>query len=341
MTDNRRLHAAPTLRSWARRILERIPADVRAQLAFDPATAIAAHWPLTVEPATGFHARGAGGWCDGTSITRAGLILYRPTGSRRQYFTLLHELAHHLVEDDDEALGWLADRDDCDRELEQVCDLIAGELLITSDQMDAALAGEPPSAETILRLGAITNGSRSACAIAIGSRLPCDGFVTVHETASDRIFVAARARDTRPYAWRDDLIPAGHPLRSATPPARTATWWPYPNREQRQFFMSAATDGDYTFAVFAENNLWGVPGLHFSDPGRERQHETEILTCPACGHRGPMWLCFTCREGRCPKCGECGCDRAAREQRVMCTGCMLMFKPHLIVDGRCKDCREG
>ena len=51
-------------------------------LADSPEVGIQLHFSLTIEAARSFAARGNGGWCDGSSITEAGIILYRPTSSR-------------------------------------------------------------------------------------------------------------------------------------------------------------------------------------------------------------------------------------------------------------------
>src|SRR5262245_36229040 len=62
---------------------------------------------------------------------------YRPTASRRENFTLMHELGHHLVESSIECLSWIADQPAPKRVLEQVCDQIAADLLIPAADIDA------------------------------------------------------------------------------------------------------------------------------------------------------------------------------------------------------------
>jgi hypothetical protein len=324
------------------RILAAIPTTAKEDLAEDPELAIQLHWPLTITGASTFSSRGNGGWCDGTSITEAGIILYRPTASRRQNFTLLHELAHHLIDADGQCLNWLANRPEALRELEQLCDLVAAALLIPRQLVDAALAGGPPSATTLGDLYDRSEGSRSACAVSLAQRLPCDGFVAIIDKTTRTVFFAARVRDTRPYAWRGDAIPAGHPLRLDAPPERTATWWPYPDGDRRQFFMSSAVTDDFIYAVFAENNLWNVPGLHFGDLGREDRGYDGTITCPTCGYSGKTrwWPHDVCGEGTCPRCGECGCDRKERQQRrSACRNCFTSVLEHLLVDGLCPACQ--
>jgi len=332
-----------TVDTLATRLVAAIPERVRADVCANVTSAIVRHWALSLRTAISFQTRGAGGWCDGVSVTEAGVILYRATGNRRQNFTLAHELAHYLVEADPAALSWLADRPEPLREIEHLCDRIASMLLIPRTVLDEALDGGPPSAATLGALRQSAEASRSACAVAVAQRLPCDGFVLVLEVGSTEVFFAARSRDTRPYAWRGDAIPAGHPLRQPKPPELCVAWWPYPYDERRRYFMSTMVTDGYVYAVLAENNLWRVPGLHFTEDAREDRGFKGTINCPTCGYSGPTrwWPHDACGESKCPRCDECGCDRKARsEKRVQCTGCFLSYPSHLVVGGLCRDCRD-
>lgn len=324
------------------RLLAAIPVDAKRDLADSPEVGIQLHFSLTIEAARSFAARGNGGWCDGSSITEAGIILYRPTSSRRENFTLLHELAHHLVANDDACLNWLADRPEPLRELEQMCDHLAAALLIPRELVDTALAGRPPSAATLDGLYDLSQGSRSASAVALAQRLPCDGFVALVDTTTNSLFFSARAHDTRPYAWKGDPLPAGHPLRVTPVPEKAMTWWPYPDGERRQFYLSALAEGDLVYAVFAENDLWNVAKLHFSDVGRPDRGYHGTINCRTCGYSGNTrwWPHDVCGEGTCPRCGECGCDRRVRQQRMgRCRICTVSVLEHLLVDDVCPGCR--
>jgi hypothetical protein len=331
-----------TALTHARRLVSSIDPVLRAELAADPASAITRGWPLTVTPSTTFASRGSGGWCDGMSILDAGIILYRPTGSRRENFTLLHELAHHLVDKDDQCLSWLADLKDPARTREQVCDQVAAMLLLPSERVEEALAGGRPTAGALLRLYHGTQASRSACAVALTGRLPCDGFVAIIERETQSVFFAARARDTRPYAWRDDPVPAAHPLRRLDPPTAAVAWWPYPDGERRQYFMSTSADNSYTYAVFAELNLWGIAGFHIPQEVREDRGYSGFVDCASCGYKGSTrsWPCRTCGQPPCPRCEECDCDRQARRVELApCGKCWISVRSNLLVNGLCPNCR--
>lgn len=329
-----------TIAAWSQRVLDQLSGEVRQDLSEDVHAAIELHFGLTVTPAESFDERGAGGWCDGVSIIKSKLILYRTTASRRENFTILHELGHHLVDNDMDCLSWMADQPNPERVLEQVCDHIAADLLVPPGVIDHTLQGSPPDANAVFNLFAATSASRSACVVAIARRLPCDGFVALIEEGSDLVFFAARSGNTRPYAWRGDPLPDGHPLRRTVLPERTRTWWPYTvGSERRQLFMSTATQSGWTVAVLAENNLFDVPGFHFSQPIEDDRGYNGHITCP-CGYSGKTrwWPCKECNVPQCPKCGECDCARRNR-QRVKCDNCFMAVLPHLIVEGLCDACR--
>lgn len=331
-----------TLLGWAERLVEAITDEAQADLAKIQASAIESHFGLRVVASTSFASRGEGGGCDGVSIIKDGIILYRPTETRRENFTLLHELAHHLIAQDEDCMSWLADQPDPRRQREQLCDLVAAKLLVPVQDVDAALAGGRPSADAVVRLFMDTEASRTACAVAIAQRLPCDGFVALIEEGSDEVFAAARVRDTRPYAWKGDKLAPGHQLRQSPLPTRTLTWWPYPGgTERREYFMSCCVENGWVFAVFAENNLWDVPGFHIPQEVEPDRGYTGNVTCP-CGYSGPTrwWPCDKCGVSLCPKCQECDCDRRARREKFTpCSNCMTSVRDHLLEDGLCPGCR--
>src|SRR5260370_40861823 len=116
----------------ARRILGQIAAIARAALAADPKRALTERFGLRVREQDELaQRRDAGGWCDGISFLDDDVVLYAPSPfSRRENFTLTHEVGHKLTEEDNDALDWLADRDQPGRDLAQLCDLIPATLLL-------------------------------------------------------------------------------------------------------------------------------------------------------------------------------------------------------------------
>ena len=120
-----------TLKLLANRLVSAIPGNIRQTLALNPEDALTGLLGISVAPVRQLRdSRGAGGWCDGLSFTTDRIICYAPSpGSRRQNFTLMHEYGHLRISENDEALDWLADRQDPSGDLERLCDAIAAEIL--------------------------------------------------------------------------------------------------------------------------------------------------------------------------------------------------------------------
>lgn len=331
----------PTISTEADRLLAAVDPEWLEEASADVEATMQSRWGMTIRASTTFRSRGAGGWCDGMSITDAGIVVYNAIGGRRTRFTLAHELGHAIVEADDDCLMWLGDRDDVDRDLEQLCDVIAARILIPDWAVDGVLAGGPPSAAALSKLHAATEASWTACAIALASRLPCEGFVAIVNRVDNTVFFSARSRDTHPYAWAGDLIPASHELRRPEPRPKSKSFWPRFNvNEPRPYYLSIETTGDWAHAVFADNDLWSVERLHLPARGQEDRRHDGTISCPSCGYSGrtAMYPCSTCKQPTCQRCGKCGCDREPK--RVMCKSCTLTFQAHLVVDGVCRDCRN-
>jgi hypothetical protein len=332
-----------TAQAHARRIVAALEQDVREDIAADPRSAIEVHFQLTVMAATSFAERGAGGWCDGMSETKSGIILYRTTAGRRENFTLAHELAHHLIDEDDDCPSWLGDQPEPLRQLEEVCDQIAAHLLISTDAMSNALNAAPPSAETITALYSTTVASRTACVIAVANRLPCEGFVCIVDPEDPgRVFAGARAGGTRPYAWKGDAIPDAHPLNRLPPPAATRAWWENWRGERREFYMTTAAVDGYTCAVFTETDFWDIEKFHGYEPVEVDRGNDALITCLSCGYNGKTrwWPCPQCNVPNCPKCGECDCGRRERSvKRGQCQRCFAVVRVHLLIGGLCDGCR--
>src|SRR5690242_14224822 len=115
---------------WIERAVKIIDPGVQEQFVLDPLDALTTGMRLTVRPVDSLSSnRGDGGFCDGMSFLEDGVILYAPTpNSRRQNFTLAHELGHWVVEQDQGLFDWIADQVDPPALLETVCDQIAQRL---------------------------------------------------------------------------------------------------------------------------------------------------------------------------------------------------------------------
>jgi hypothetical protein len=332
------------LAAWAARLVDELDSTVCASIAANPIPAIRDELGFKVVASQHLaDRRGDGGWCDGHSFTEEGVILYRPTGSRRENFTVTHELGHVLIdgETDEDILVWSADLPD--GSLELVCDQIASRLLLPSDMVTSALDGKHPSGPGAVALFRDSQASRRAVAVRLAQLLPCEGFVVL--AVDGVVEFAARQGDTRPYAWEKDVVPPGHPLAAVGDGevAVAETGWAGPNRTTRRYYMSAEGDGEWTFAVFAERDLYGAVALHLPEEERTRSSvETRDFRCPSCGYSGKLrtWSCNTCGVRACPRCSKCGCSRKEESlKRAMCSNCTKFVRGDLLVGGLCDECR--
>lgn len=290
-------------------------------------------------------ARDDGGACDGVSYLDDGVILYRPTGNRRQFFTLAHELGHWLVDQTDEVYDLLGREREPAKLLETVCDRIAQQLLVPASVIDAVLADAPPSARHVAQLTDSSLASRAVCAIALAGRLRGVGAVVV--TDPDRTLVAYSS--VRPdssegwptvFPWPGQPIPSGHPLQRVRTdyPITQRSFWRTPWGAHAEYYVDAVADGPRAISVLSGTDLWGCERLHLdSEREFDRRPLSEVRCCGKVRQvRG--WPCATCGEHYCPECGKCRCDRQAAIE-VRCRSCGYQYLPHLVVDGVCVDCR--
>jgi len=331
----------------ARRILGQIAAIDRDALAADPKRALTERFGLRVREQDELaQRRDAGGWCDGISFLDDDVVLYAPSPfSRRENFTLTHELGHKLTEDDDDALDWLANRDQPKGDLEQLCDLIAARLLLPDSLITEVLNRRAPEAAHIRALCEASAASEVVCAIALAQRLPCQGAVVITDIGSGTVSYASVASpedDGWPlaYPWPRQEIPAHHRLARlhADETARERSWWATPWGERQDYYLDAITGSRRVHAVLAVRDLWQVARFHADTPetaGRPARH----LDCP-CGYHGTArgYPCSDCGQPYCPSCKECQCPRR-NGALVVCQKCFVSVAKPDIVNGRCSDCR--
>jgi hypothetical protein len=321
--------------------------DVRRKFSGDPLAVLTAELGLTVRSVDHLaNSRDVGGACDGLSFLEDGVILYAPTpASRRENFTLAHELGHWLAEKAPGVYDWLADQDDPGRLLETVCDRIAQHLLLPDSAAQAVVGSGPIRAGHLFKLYDATQASRPVCAIALAKQLVGLGAVVILDCVTGEVTHSSVNPDPERgwptvFPWRGQSLGAGHPLSgmSAGTSLTRRVSWRTPWSSQAEFYIDAVSDGRRTVAVFSDKDLWACETFHAPI---ERAFDTRpSLRGRCCGEaferRG--YPCPSCSQPFCPKCGNCRCDRdAARE--IQCEQCFQLFLPHLVVDGRCADCR--
>ncbi|MHB1004097.1 MAG: ImmA/IrrE family metallo-endopeptidase [Chloroflexota bacterium] len=329
--------------AWASLLIERIAANVREALASDPKRALAQHFNLQLRAVATVSARGFGGSCDGLSILTGRVILYRSTpGSRRENFTLLHELGHFLVGASVELLSWAADQQNPSRAIEEVCDRVAAGLLLPAPFVDGMLKDSRPEAAHLMALFGDSVASREVCTIALSQRLGCEGFVALVSRGLWQVTFASRVAETWPHPWRGDPIPPDHPLQkvAANGAKRCEAWWASLNGERRDYYMDAVADEQYVYSIFAATDLWKIASLHIqATPPMRPTTFSRIVHCSSCGYQGTtsQYPCSECGQPYCPQCGECECNRRARHSGV-CKVCRCIVPSRRLTDGICNDC---
>jgi len=329
-------------------VLAQVAASIRDRFPSDPLGVIRDNLRLTAQPAqhlTG--SRADGGACDGLSFLRDGVILFAPSlTSRRQNFTLAHELGHWLVSQSEAVFDWVGDQDNAPRVLETLCDRVAQRLLLPESSVDTVFRGrEPVRAGHVLELYSASQASRPVCAIALARRLPGLGAVAIIDRATATVTCASVRPDPEAgwpvvFPWPGQQVPSGHPFVAMTSVmtfTRRSFWRDRWNR-QDDFYIDAVLDGPRLVAVFSATDLWQAEALHLDGPREFDQRPTKEIRC--CGETRVVrgWPCGTCSEPYCPKCSSCRCERQARREQA-CTRCFLRYQPHLLIDGLCEDCR--
>ncbi len=326
--------------------------QVRAGFAADPKAVLRDSFGLRVEHATHLtEQRGDGGACDGISFLKDGVILYAPTPhSRRENFTLAHELGHWLVERVPEIFDWLVEQPDPNQELETVCDRVAQRLLLAQSAIDDLLRGAPVRAQHVLDLYERSNASIPACAIALASRLPGLGAVLVveHDASTGRAVVEYASVRTDPergwpriYPWPGQEVPPGHPLQHIRSGGflRQLSFWAMPWGGRDNFYLDAVEVRGRWVAVLADTDLWGAEKFHPNRPRDFDQRPGREIHCCGQTRKARGYPCTTCDQVHCPQCGRCRCDRQ-RDELILCAGtCYLKFRSNLLVNGLCEECR--
>lgn len=319
-----------TIKAHARRLVASIPHKARQALALDPARGLAQQFDVRIVPIEELRERrGAGGWCDGVSLTMDRVICYAPSpGSRRQNFTLIHELGHILIAEDSDTLDWLADRPNPDSDQERLCDAIATGILLPEQTINQILAGAAPTTDHLYQLYTSSQASEEVCAIALAARLPVRGaFVLIRRQTATVAFAASNGWPPLPIP-RGLAIPARHPLRELGTRQRW-TGWTTADLRLALTKLQASSSSSFHTEDFLQVDAVAGPRrttallLDVSlarDFGGGDQPETYTIdskpqsTLPAyicleCGNKvaSDSYKCDECGVAPCRSCGRCRC----------------------------------
>lgn len=130
----------------------------------------------------------AGGYRDSPPT----LLVTESMSARRQHFTVLHELGHHLQRTD-LALGEavLAHKEPEFFE-EAACDAFAARILLPDDMVASVLGNEGPTARAAAELFELSNASRAAISVRLAGLFTSAAVVAVLDEAGIVSFAAAR-----------------------------------------------------------------------------------------------------------------------------------------------------
>lgn len=120
------------------------------------------------------------------------LVVTQSMSIRRQHFTLLHELGHHLQRTDlalGEAVLAHAEPDLFE---EAACDAFAARILLPDEMVASVLGVDGASARGAAELFALSNASRAAISVRLTGLLVSAGVVAVLDSAGAVTFAAAR-----------------------------------------------------------------------------------------------------------------------------------------------------
>lgn len=320
----------PDARALALGLLDGLLAEVRAALAEDPFTALKAlgfEMRLRAEPEiTGTCSVAAS--LDHGPPPRITVVMAASRG--RQHFSALHEFGHSKIKADASIHDVFFGQRDLGEHLEEdVCDAVAGELLMPSHDVEAHISPEGPTAAAVIDLIASTpNASREACCVRAAERIIGPGHVMLVRGGT-ALFTASHSTPYR--VRRGTPQGAGHLTeRAATGGAvrgEAAVTYASGARSDT-FFVDAAYDDEegLIVAVFMENRPPWKRGLVLRNRDRT-EHATVDAYCIHCevdfvAIGAPHRACDGYFHNGDDGCGRCACAPAG-EDLPLCGECFL------------------
>jgi hypothetical protein len=333
------------INGWVDGAIRRLPSAVRERLVLDPLSTMVEDLHLDVRASPHLsRSRSDGGACDGVSFLDDGVVLYAPTPfSKRENFTLAHELGHWLINEDERLLVWLADQDSPAQLLETLCDAIAQKLLLPDDLVRSVVRS-PPRVRDILDLAEQSVASIPASAIAVAARLPGLGAAIIVDPETREVLSSTVHPDPEQgwptiYPWRGDRIPSEHSLLNLGEGGSFTrkSFWRSRWGRHADFYIDAIATNRQIIALFASSDVWATETLSNLDDRDWDRRVTGQFFC--CGKSRTVrgWPCGVCGRHFCPVCEGCLCTaRAANEGE--CVECHTLVGKHLLTDGRCEIC---
>jgi Zn-dependent peptidase ImmA (M78 family) len=329
---------------WVARALAQLPADIRTQFVDDPIGAIRRLGISVSESLTVDEHRDDGGHCDGVSFLDHNVMLYARTKSKRENFTLAHELGHWLINRTDGVYDWIGDQPRPMANIETMCDRIAQQLLLPQDRIDAIVGAGPIRARHVIDLNQQSKASRAAASIALVRRLPAAGAVAYasRDTAAiEHASIQPHPEHGWPtvFPWPGQELPEGS-LRdlSAGEASTRLSAWHTPWGKSADYYIDAVADDFYVYMVFSTTNIWDIAtGFAAQEIDYDARLSQKIVCC-GMERTARGFPCNGCGQIQCPNCRECKCDKRAKREGK-CGNCKTVMLPHLLNEyGLCESC---
>lgn len=272
------------------------------------------------------------------------LIVTESMSRRRQHFTLLHELGHHIQKTDVDLGTVIVEHREPEAFEDACCDSFAATVLLPDDLVAAHVDGRGPTVSTATGLFEASNASRAAICVRLAGRLRSSGVVAVLDEDGTVTFAAACGGGLFPPAQGSNQ--AVNPLVDAALRAERdgrvitrddAQIWYRDGHASELLYGQAAWAGDRLFVIMV---AYAAPWLSFSPPrdGDSMQtHFTDTFDCEHCQQEFvASGNCSRCEQPRCPS-GHCGCT--ARAEKT-CLECFLRKHPSQFDAGSgvCREC---
>ena len=259
---------------------------------------------------------------------------------RRQGFTALHELGHHLQKNDiDLAVAVRAQLADITDFEDAACDAFAARVLIPDNLLPVSVSGRSPTAADVVTLFERTQASRAACCVRIAERLAGHGVITLLDHAGKVLFAVGRGDIFPPTRDSDQSRTSlvSQALRTSGDARHDSTHVLYRNGSTSAALYGDAAwcDGYLVTVAVLDRPGWRAFAQPRPDSGKIISRNREW--CELCEEEFPaVDQCGRCRQPRCPV-GHCGCT-AGRER--MCKRCFLKKSPAQFPSSTADICTE-
>jgi hypothetical protein len=316
----------------AARIIEECTTFNFAALRDDPLGTLSRSTGIAVEIEDGLVDTGCGG--GGYYRPSPPTIHLHPATWRRDNFTLLHELGHHLQQTHDQWGFTLIDMSAPVRRKieEQVCDQFAAQVLMPVGEDDRRDASLHP-ADVMAGLFARSEASRPAILLRVRDMLPAESRWILAVADLDGVVTASAS------TYDDPQPPKG----LAQEGFRRVAAESMDSAVRREFHegieyrtgmvlddmrVEAALDFEerYVFVALRPTTANGTGTATF--PVQECSN-------PACdstfASRDSVGRCATCQGFKCPHCHRCGC--AVFQRPAMCATCFMPYTPAEMASG--------